>query len=85
MANLPETGISPTAAGQFLRCWLALNPPKDVFSIRICPSAPGAHKLSQKLLVEVCIYMFASENRPSAALQDLPLILFSLLLSAFSL
>jgi hypothetical protein len=42
-----------------------LNPQEDVFSISIRPSAPGDHMLSQQLLVDVGVYMFASENQPS--------------------
>jgi hypothetical protein len=66
-ANPPETRIPPTTAGWFLQCRPVLNPQKDVFAVRICPSALGDHMLSQKLLVEVGVYTFASENKPSAA------------------
>jgi hypothetical protein len=41
-----------------------LNPQEDVFSIRIRPSAPGEHMLSQQLLVDVGVYMFTGENQP---------------------
>jgi hypothetical protein len=67
VANPPETGIPLTAAGRFLPCRPALNPQKDVFSVRLRLSASGHHMLSQKLLVDVGVYMFAGENRPSAA------------------
>jgi hypothetical protein len=66
-ANPPETGIPLTAAGWFLPSRQAPNPQKDVFSVRLCPSASGDHILSQKLLVDVGVYTFTGENRPSAA------------------
>jgi hypothetical protein len=44
-----------------------LNLQKDAFSVRIFPSAPEDHILSQKLLRDVSVCMFATENRPSAA------------------
>jgi hypothetical protein len=64
VANLPETGILPKVAEWFLRCRPALNLQKDVFSIRILPSAPRDHILSQKLLIDVGVYTFAGKNRP---------------------
>jgi hypothetical protein len=66
-ANPPKTRIPPTAAKRFGRRRAALNLQKDVFSIRLRPSASGDHMLSQKLLVEVGFFTFAGENRPSAA------------------
>ncbi len=66
-ANLPETGILPTAARWFLQCRPALNPPKDIFFIRIRPLAPGDHILSQKLLLDISVYTFASKNQPMVA------------------
>ncbi len=66
-ANPQETGIPLTAAGRFLRCRPALNPQRDVFSIRLRPLASGDQMLSQKLLLDVGVYMFAGKNRPSVA------------------
>jgi hypothetical protein len=37
------------------QCWLALNPPKNIYSIRIHPLDPGGHMLPQKLLVGVIV------------------------------
>jgi hypothetical protein len=61
VANLPETRIPPAAAGRFLLCRPALNPQKDTFSITIHPSASGDHMLSQKLFIDVSVYMFADK------------------------
>jgi hypothetical protein len=44
-----------------------MNQLKDVFSVRVHPLALGDHMLSQKLLVDVSIDTFASENLPLAA------------------
>jgi hypothetical protein len=66
-ANPPKARILPTAAKGFGRRRPALNPQKDVFSIRLRPSTLGDHMLSQKLLVDVGVFTFAGENRPSAA------------------
>ncbi len=63
----PKTRIPATAAKRFGRRRPALNPQKDVFSIRLRPLASGDHMLSQKLLVEVGFFTFAGENWPSAA------------------
>ncbi len=38
-----------------LACGQALNLPKDIFSVRICPIGPGDHMLSEKLLVDISI------------------------------
>jgi hypothetical protein len=65
-ANPPETGILQTAAGWFLQRRPALNLQKDVFSVRLCPSASEDHILSQKLLRNIGVYTFACENHPSA-------------------
>jgi hypothetical protein len=43
------------------------SPKKDIFSVRIHPSAPGNHILSQKLLVDVGVYKVTGKNQPSAA------------------
>ncbi len=52
-------------------CGLALNTPKDIFSMRIYPLDPGEHILSQKLLFGVGVDMFASRNgRRKPKLQD---------------
>jgi hypothetical protein len=49
-ANLPESRIPPTAAGWFWQYRLALNPPKGMFSIRLCLSGPrGPHAVSRAL------------------------------------
>ncbi len=56
VADPPETRIPPTAAGWFLRFRPALNPQKNVFSIKIRPSALGDNMLSQKLSVDVGVY-----------------------------
>jgi hypothetical protein len=40
VANLSNTRIPPTATKRFGWCRPALNPPKDVFSIRLRPSGP---------------------------------------------
>jgi hypothetical protein len=66
-ANPPEIRISPVAAGRFLRCRLALKLPKEVFSIGIHPLGPGDYMPSQKLFIDVSVYMFTSDNLPSAA------------------
>ncbi len=62
-----RNGIPPTAAKRFGRRRPALNPQKDVFYVRLRPSAWGDHMLSQKLLVDVSVFTFAGKNRPSAA------------------
>jgi hypothetical protein len=54
-----------------------LNPQKDVFSIRLRPSALGDHMLSQKLLVDVGVFTFTGKNP-----LDLPLIPLASVLSA---
>ncbi len=61
-ANPLEFRILPTAAEWFWRSGAALNLPKDVFSVRICPLGPGDHMLSQNLLVNVGIDPFAMET-----------------------
>jgi hypothetical protein len=66
-ANPPKTKIPPTAARQFGRRRPALNPQKDVFYVRLHPSAWGEYMLSQKILTDVADYTFAGENWPSAA------------------
>ncbi len=62
-----------------LWCRPALNLSKDVFSIRICPLAPGDHIMSQNLLVDVGVYTSIGVNP-----LDLPLIPHVSLLSVFS-
>jgi cyanate lyase len=46
----------------FWRCGQALNPPKDIFSIRIRPLDLGEYILSQKLLVDIDFDKFASKT-----------------------
>ncbi len=46
----------------FWRCGQALNPPKDIFSIRIRPLDLGDYILSQKLLVDIDFDKFASKT-----------------------
>jgi hypothetical protein len=67
VANLLETRIPPTAAKRFGRHRLALNLQKDVFYVRLRPSAWGDHMLSQKLLLNDGVFTFAGKNQPSAA------------------
>jgi hypothetical protein len=50
-----------------LRYKPALNPPKEVFSIRIRPSALRDHILSQKLVVDVGVYTFPAKKQSTAA------------------
>jgi hypothetical protein len=64
--NPLETRIPLTAAKRFGRRRPALNPQKDVFSVRLRPSALGDQILPQKLLRDGGVYTFAGENRPSA-------------------
>jgi hypothetical protein len=52
-----------TIAYWFGRHRPALNPPKGIFSIRLRPFGSRDHMLSQKLLVDVGVGTFASENR----------------------
>ncbi len=66
-ANPPEIRIPPTAAMWFLQCRLALNLPKGIFSIRICPMDLGEYMLSIKFLVDFDINTFSGENQTSAA------------------
>jgi hypothetical protein len=61
-ANLPKIGIPLTPVGHFQQCRPALNPPKDIFSIRIHPFDPADYMLPEKLLKGVNVDMFASEN-----------------------
>jgi hypothetical protein len=84
--NPPETGIPLAAAGRFLRYRPALNPQRDIFSVRLRPSASGDHMLSQKLLVDVGVYTFAGRKPAFGSVKplDLPLIPLTLVLSAFS-
>jgi hypothetical protein len=86
VANPPETRIPLTAAGWFLRCRPALNPQKDVFSIRLRSLALEDHILSQNLLVDVGADTFAGKKTAFGGVNplDLPLILLTLVLSAFS-
>jgi hypothetical protein len=56
-----------TAAKRFGRRRPALKPQKDVFSVRLRPSASGDQILPQKLLRDGGVFTFAGENRPSAA------------------
>jgi hypothetical protein len=41
--------------------------PKDILFARIRPLDKGDHMVSEKLLVDVSLNMFAGENRSSAA------------------
>jgi hypothetical protein len=61
-ANPPKARIPQTAARQFWWCGPVLNLPKEVFSIRIRPLTLTEFMLSQKLLVDVGIDTFTSEN-----------------------
>jgi hypothetical protein len=49
-ANLPTIRIPLTAVGHFQQCRPTLNPPKDIFSIRIHPFDPADYMLPEKLL-----------------------------------
>jgi hypothetical protein len=62
MANSPESRTLQRAAERFWWCGLSLNLLKDVFSISLHPLDLREYMLSQKLLVDVGIDMFASEN-----------------------
>jgi hypothetical protein len=44
---------------------MALNLLKDIFFVRIHPLDPGDHSLSQMLLVDVGVDLFACEKQPS--------------------
>ncbi len=67
VANPPESRLLLRTAGVVLVVSTGAKSAEDIFSVRICPLEPGDHKLSQKLVVNVGINPFASENRLSAA------------------
>jgi hypothetical protein len=67
VANPLESRILPTAARWFGQCRPALSPLKGVFLLGIHHLGPGDHMLSQKLLVEVGVEMFAGLWPPKSA------------------
>ncbi len=86
VANPPEIRISPTGARWFLRYRPVLNSQKDVFSVRICPSASEDHILSKKAL-EGFQRLHLRGQKPALGCVnplDLPLIPLASVLSAFS-
>jgi hypothetical protein len=78
-ANPPESRILPRNVGWPWRHGPALNPPDDLFCIKICPLNPGDHMLSQKLLVDVGTDPFGGGNNrsvPKSARPTLVLLTF---------
>jgi hypothetical protein len=56
-ANHLESRIPPRAAGWSWQCGPELDPPKLVFSVRICPmDTRGPHVVSKALLLDVGNY-----------------------------
>jgi hypothetical protein len=84
-AILPESRIQPIVAGWSWQYGPVLNSPKYILSIRIRPLDLGDHMLSQKLLVDVDIDMFAGETICGLNPQGLPLIQLTSLSFASSL
>jgi hypothetical protein len=78
-ANPLKIGITLTAGGRFKWCRPMLDPPKDVFSVRLRPSGPVDYMLSEKILDNVSVDMFAGKTAVSNINPQL-----SLLASVFS-
>jgi hypothetical protein len=72
--SLPVSRIPPATAMWSRRCRQTLNQQK-VFFARIHPLDPGDHMLSQKLLVDINVNMFANGNRLLVNPQGLPHLL----------
>jgi hypothetical protein len=65
VANLRSPEFRQQLFGWSWWCGTALNLLKDIFLVRIHPVDPGDHILSQMLLVDVGVDLFACGKQPS--------------------